>query len=96
MENRDILLKKIEAQEKKWEAEVKHLQSRSANLDADTRLKFKEKLAELNRKLEDVRIQSSRVRRTSNDEWSRLGDNITHIWNDLVTNIDNAILRLKR
>lgn len=96
MEKREVLLKKIEAQEKEWEAQIKHLQSKYADFDAETRMKLGKQLDEVNKKLHDVKYQTDKFKKTSNDEWQRLGDKITHTWNDIVTNIDNAILRLKK
>lgn len=96
MENREILLKKIEAQTKKWEANIKHLQAKAANLDADARIEYEKHMLDLKMKLKEAEKHSDKFKKTSADSWRKLGDDMTHAWNDLVTNIDNAILRLKK
>ncbi len=96
MENREIFLKKMEAQKKEWEANLKHLQAKAANLDADARIEYENHMHNLKEKLKKAERHSNRFRDTSADSWHNLGDDIKHGWNDLVTNIDNAFLRLKK
>jgi len=96
MENREIFLKKMEAQKKEWEANLKHLQSKAAKLDADAHIEYEEHMHNLKEKLKEAERHSNKFRETSADSWNNLGDDIAHGWNDLVTNIDNAILRLKK
>ena len=96
MENREIFLKKIEAQTKEWEANLKHLQAKAINLDADAHIEYEKHIHNLKENLKKAEKHSNKFRETSDDSWNNLGDDIAHGWNDLVTNIDNAILRLKK
>lgn len=96
MENREILLKKIEAQTKEWEANIKHLQAKAANLDADARIEFEKHILNLKEKLKEAEKYSDKFKKTNADNWHKLGADMTHSWNELVTKIDNAILKLKK
>jgi len=96
MENREIFLEKIEAQKKEWEANLKYLQSKAANLDVDAHIEYEKHINNLKENLKKAERHSNEFRETSVDSWHNLGDDITIAWNDLVTNIDNAILSLKK
>lgn len=96
MLDREILLKKIEAQMKEWDANIKHLQAKAANLDAKNRMEYDKQMHNLKDKLREAEMRSDKFRKTNTDSWHNLGDDMVHAWNDLVTNIDNAILRLKK
>lgn len=96
MENREIFLKKMEAQTKEWEANLKHLQARAANLDADAHIEYEKHIHNLKEQLKKVERHSNRFRDTNDDSWHNLGDDIKNGWDDLVTNIDNAISRFKK
>lgn len=96
MENREILLKKIEAQTKEWEANVLHLQAKAANLDANAHIEFEKHMHNLKEKLKEAEKYSDKFKKTSTDAWQKLGTDMVRSWNELVTNIDNAILRLKK
>lgn len=96
MLDKEIILKKIEAQMKEWEANVKHLQAKAANLDANNRIEYEKEMNNLKKKLKEAEMHSDKFRKTSSESWHNLGEDMAHAWNDLVTNIDNAILRLKK
>lgn len=96
MDNREIFFKKIEAQTKEWEANIKHLQAKAANLDADSHIEFEKHMQSLQEQLKKAENHYNKFKATSVDSWHNLGDNLTQNWNDLVTNIDNAILKLKK
>lgn len=96
MENREIILKKIEAQTKEWEANMKHLQAKAADLDANARIEFEKHMHNLKEKLKEAEKHSDKFKKTSADNWHKLEHDMVRSWNELVTNIDNAILRLKK
>lgn len=96
MIDRETLLKKIDAQKKEWESQVKHLQAKAENYDADSRIEYDRQMHDLKKRLDEAERHSDKFKRAGKDDWDDLSDNIIHAWNDLVTNIDNAILRLKK
>lgn len=96
MISRDNFLKKMEAQELEWEAQLKHLQSRAKNFDADTRIKFEEQVDHLNQKLHEVAKRTDMFKKSSNEIWYDLGDNISRSWNEIAKSIDNTIAKLKK
>lgn len=96
MVDRETILKMIEAQEKEWESMVKHLQAKAADLEVNARLEFDKKMHELKNKLKEAERQANEVKMTSENAWKDSGDKLIRSWNDMIMNIDNFILRLKK
>lgn len=95
MESREILFKKIEAQEKEWDAQIKNLQSRVADFDPRTRVEFEIQINQLNTKLKELGNHTSKIKNTSEEIWCNFGDSIIDCWTELVHNIDYVISKLK-
>lgn len=96
MENRKILFEKIEAKEREWDEQVKYLQSKAAGFDPETRIKVEKQINILNIKLKEVEQQTGKLKKISDQLHSELGDKLVHSWIELFTEIDNAMLKLKK
>lgn len=96
MMDRESIFEKIEAKEKEWKAQVKDLKLKTAYFDCATRIKI-EKLADLlNTKLSEIEKRTKQIKKLSNDVQCDLGDKIIYSWVELFTEIDNAMLKLKK
>lgn len=95
MGNREILLKKIEEQEKNWETQIKDLLSEAQKFGENERREFEDQIGNLNKKLKVIESQITQIKDTSKP-WTDLGDNIIHCWDEIVKNIDINISRLKK
>lgn len=96
MSNREVLIKKIEAQEKEWEFQLENLKSKAATFNGEALRNFEEQMDSLNRKLREVEKRTYMIKKDTGEIWNDLGDNIIHSWNEVAKNIDNAILKLKK
>jgi hypothetical protein len=96
MNNHEHLFEKIEAKEKEWDAQVKHLRSKAVSFDSETRIKIEQQLDNLNVKLEAIKKRTSELKKTSSEAQQDLGDKIVHSWIELFTKIDKAMLKLKK
>lgn len=94
--DRESIFEKIEAKEKEWKAQVKDLKLKTAFFDYETRTKI-EKLADLlNSKLNEIEKRTKQIKMLSNEVQCDLGDKIIYSWVELFTEIDNAMLKLKK
>ena len=95
MGNREVLLKKIEEQEKNWEAQIKDLLSAAQKFKDKERREFEDQIGNLNKKLKIIESQITQIK-DSSIPWTDLGDSIIHCWDEIVKNIDINISRLKK
>jgi DNA repair ATPase RecN len=96
MKNHHALLKKIDAQKKEWEAEVKHLQAKSERLEANARVEYQHKLDEIKEWLKEAERKAHQLKDETEESWHDTGKKVEDAWNNLVTKIDKAILKLKK
>jgi len=96
MEHREILFEKIDAKQKEWQEQVKHMKLKAAEYDSQTREKIEKQISALSKKLKEIEKQTNELKRTSNQVQGELGDKIVHSWIEVFTKIDDAISRLKR
>lgn len=96
MDNREILFEKIEAKEKEWNDQIKHLKSKAATFDSETRIRMEEQIDSLSKKLKAIEKRTTEIKKTSTEVSEDLGDKIVHSWLELFTKIDNAMLKLKK
>lgn len=95
MQNRELLFKNIDEKEREWDNQVKHLQLRAASFDIETRMKIEGRISHINSKLRRIETLTNEVKKISIGTWNYLGHNFMQAWEELVSNIDNAFLRLK-
>lgn len=96
MSNREILFKKIDAQKKQWESQVKDLQSKMANLEADSRTEYEKQMHHLNKILKDADKYVHELKKHSDKAWHDIEASANHSWHELTVSIDDAISKLKR
>lgn len=95
MENHEILFTKIEAKEKEWQEQVKLLQTKTAELDPEKRVKIEQQLNKLDAKLKEIAKRTGELKKLTGSIKSDLTDRIVYAWIELFTEIDNAMLKLK-
>lgn len=95
MDNQEILFKKIEEKGKEWRIQVEHLQSKVVGFDFESRAKIEEQIGILNMKLKEIEQRTNELKETSKKLRPEIGDKLIHSWIESLTQIDNAILKLK-
>lgn len=96
MENREIIFKKILAKEQEWKAQVQYLQSKIVTYDLDRRIKIERLIDLLNIKLKEIEKRTSELKRISDNLQQDLGEKVIYTWVELFTEIDNAMMNLKK
>lgn len=96
MQNRELLLKKINAQQNEWGHQVKYLQSKALSFDADKREKFEKYVTHLNQQLCVIEKRTTEIKYASNRVWEKNSDGIVECWQELVHNVDYVIFNYIR
>lgn len=96
MKNRKIIFEKIQAKEQEWKAQVQYLQKQIVNYDSDKREKIEKLIQLLNTKLNEIEKRTSELKKISENLSQDFGEKILYSWVDLFTEIDNAMINLKK
>lgn len=96
MESREILFEKIQTKKKEWDTQLKHLESKIAGFDFDTRVRVQEQINYLNTKFKEIEKKTSELRTTKGEIQEDLGDKVIRSWMELLKKIDDAMSKLKK
>jgi hypothetical protein len=96
MESREILFEKIQTKKKEWESQLKHLESKVAGFDFDTRVRVQEQISYLNRKFKEIEKKTNELRTASEEVQQDLGDKVVRSWLELLKKVDDAMSKLKK
>lgn len=96
MESREILFEKIQTKKKEWDTQLKHLESKIAGFDFDTRVRVQEQINYLNTKFKEIEKKTSELRTARGEIQEDLGDKVIRSWMELLKKIDDAMSKLKK
>ena len=96
MESREILFEKIHTKKKEWESQLKHLESKVAGFDFDTRVRIQEQIKYLNKKFMEIEKKTKELRNASIEAQEDLGDKVIRSWMELLKKVDEAMAKLKK
>jgi len=96
MANREIILQKINAQEREWINQLRNLQLLIVNSDTEKQAEFQRHFNHLSMKLQSIGAQTNAIRNAQLHIWDKNGDKIVHCWEELVHNVDYVIANYKR
>lgn len=96
MNNKEIILKKMVAQEREWTMQMLNLQIIASKCDGANRIKFQQCIENLDSKLKHVQRQISELKVANEQLWETYGDKIAEIWEELVHNVDYVISNYKK
>ena len=91
MQNREIILKKIDVQKQEWENQVKYLESMILSFNGKKRLELEKYINHLNSKLENIDIQILKLKMANPYVWDKYASDIAKCWEELVHNVDYVI-----
>lgn len=94
--NREILISKIDTQEKEWANQLKYLRVKASCFDFEKRLVMQKYVEHLNLKLKKVEEQTQKIKNASVGVWTKHGRDIAQCWDELVHNIDFVIANYVR
>lgn len=96
MDQREIVLKKIDAQSREWNVQIRYLQSKVLDCDGETRLKLEKYVNHLGSKLKSIEKNTNKLKVASAGVWDKHGDSIAQCWEELVHNVDYVIANYVR
>jgi hypothetical protein len=96
MESREILYEKIQNKKKEWESQLKHLESKVAGFDFDTRVRIQEQIKYLNGKFREIEKKTNEMRLESGEIQQDIGDKVVRSWMELLKKVDEAMSKLKK
>ena len=92
---KEVFLKLVEAQEKEWEAELKHLQSKAAMFQAEAMIEYDQNMKNLQQKLKESERAIENIKQIADDSWQDIESTIRGTWNEITSAIDNIISKFK-
>lgn len=96
MQNREIILKKIDAQEREWNRQIINLQIKVARLDPLRRSRSEKYVSHLDSKLKTIGSMTRRLKDPNTRVWDNHSEIIAQCWEELVHNVDFVIDSYKR
>jgi len=96
MESREILYEKIQNKKKEWESQLKHLESKVAGFDFDTRVRVQEQINYLNSKFKEIEKKTNELKLEGGEIQQDIGDRVVSSWMDLLKKVDEGMSKLKK
>lgn len=95
MEQREIVLNKIDTQEREWNLQLEHLKSKVSGFDMEKRSKLEKYVNHLDSKIKSIEKNTRKLKVVNMSVWERHGDSIAICWEELVHNVDYVITNYK-
>ncbi len=82
---------KIDTQIAKLQTQIDEFKVKSTLAKADTRDAYEEQIGVLNRKCENIRLQSQKLKSQGGKAWEEMKDGLETAWNDLQDSFNRAV-----
>jgi putative sterol carrier protein len=90
MQNRDVYVKKVEAQLDEWDADIQKLKARAKKASADAKLEYKSRIDMLKRKQTEAGDKLDELKNASDDAWEDLKQGLENATNALGSSLKSA------
>jgi outer membrane murein-binding lipoprotein Lpp len=94
-ENKEAYVEKLQAKMDEWNAEIKKLEAKARQAEADSKINYEKEVEELRAKRRDLEEKMSQVRESGEGAWQDLKTGIESAWQSLDTAIKSAASRFK-
>jgi outer membrane murein-binding lipoprotein Lpp len=94
-ENKEAYVEKLQAKMDEWNAEIKKLEAKARQAEADSKINYEKEVEELRAKRRDLEEKMSQVRESGEGAWKDLKTGIESAWQSLDTAIKSAASRFK-
>ena len=91
MEDRKVLIDKLAAQLKQWDAEIQKLEAKVSKVDTKVRTGYRQKLEELRTKREEANLKLQEIKDSGEEAWGELKVGFEKSWKSINDAINNAI-----
>lgn len=95
MSKRDAYVKRMQAQLDEWNAEIDRLEAKVKKADADSRVEYEKRLADVRRHRDDARARMAEFRQAGDDAFEELRDGVEEAWSALKKSLVRAKDRIQ-
>lgn len=96
MSDKELYRQKMQAHLDEWKAELEKLKARASRADAETRMKMKDDITDLEKKLEAGRAKLSELEKTSGEAWGSVRTGMDAAWKSLKAGFSDAASKFKK
>ncbi len=96
MSKKDEYFAMMEAQIKKWDAEVDKLRARSLEVSADTRVKYDEQIKAMRASRDAAHKKLQEMRAASESAWQQMQVGVDTAWASMKNALDKASSQFKK
>lgn len=96
MSDKELYRQKMQAYLDEWKAELEKLKARASRADAETRMKMKDDIAELEKRLEAGRAKLSELEKAGGEAWESVREGMDAAWKSLKTGFSDAASRFRK
>lgn len=96
MQNRETILRTIEAQQREWDKQVRNLQSKLLSCNVYQKADLEKCIMHLNSKLYTIEKNTNELKIASDKIWEKHGNDISQCWQELVHNVDYVIANYRK
>ncbi len=94
MTSKETFLKQIEAQEKRWKAQMMDLDAKATAFEAKTRKEFDKCMDDLEEKFNEAKIKAEELKKMNEETWKQIGNNASNAWDALSYKINEMISKM--
>ena len=95
MDKKTVYVEKLSAQMVEWDNEIQRLKDKAESAGAESRLEYSQTVAALQLKRDEAARKLQGVSTASDHAWEELKEGTDQVWDEVRTNLRNAILKIK-
>jgi len=73
---------RVESQMDEWKRKLDVMKAKAEAANGDAKVKYAEKVEELQKQYDDLRIKSARVWDAADDKWDKVSDDFEETWDE--------------
>jgi hypothetical protein len=95
MNKRDEYVEKLSAQLVEWDTQIEQLQDKALSSTPDSSKDYSQAIAALKKKRNEAAHKLQGVSAAGDDEWEDMKEGTDRVWDEVRTNLRDAILKIK-
>ncbi len=96
MSDKEQYRQKMQAHLDEWKAELEKLKNKASRVDAETRMKMKNDIADLEKKLEAGRAKLTELEKAGGEAWESAREGMDAAWKSLKTGFSDAVSKFRK
>lgn len=94
-ENKEAYVEKLQAKMDEWNADIKKMEAKARQAEADSKITYEKELADLRAKRKDLEEKITRLQQSGEGAWQDLKVGIESAWHSLDNAMKSAASRFK-